>query len=43
MQTLSKEYRGLSLLLDLNWDLVLYICTIAVALAAGAFIGTFYI
>ncbi len=43
MQTLTKGYRGLSLLMDLNWDLVLYVCTIAVALAAGAFLGTFYI
>ncbi len=43
MQTLTNGYRGLSLLMYLNWDLVLYVCTIAVALAAGAFIGTFYI
>ncbi|KIN65196.1 hypothetical protein Z946_4096 [Sulfitobacter noctilucicola] len=40
MQTIQTSYRGLSLLLDLNWDRALYIATIALALAAGAFIGT---
>ncbi|MCX7559924.1 hypothetical protein OS190_10125 [Sulfitobacter sp. F26204] len=39
MQTIQSSYRGLSLLMDLNWDRVLYIFTIALALAAGAFIG----
>lgn len=41
MQTLTKGYRGLSVLMDLNWDRVLYLLTIAVALAAGAFVGSF--
>lgn len=40
MQTIQSSYRGLSLLMDLNWDRVLYIATIAVALAAGAFLGS---
>ncbi len=40
MQVISKGYRGLSVLVDLNWDRVLYFATIAVALAAGAFIGS---
>ena len=40
MQTISNGYRGLSLLMDLNWDLALYLCTIAFALAAGAWIGS---
>lgn len=40
MQTIAKGYRGLSLLMDLNWDLALYFCTIAFALAAGAWIGS---
>lgn len=40
MQTIQKSYRGLSLLMDLNWDRVLYVATIAVALAAGAFLGS---
>ncbi|MCX7565332.1 hypothetical protein OS189_03110 [Sulfitobacter sp. F26169L] len=40
MQTISKGYRGLSVLMDLNWDRALYICTIVLALFAGAFVGT---
>lgn len=39
MQTIQNTYRGLSLIMELNWDRVLYIATIAVALAAGAFVG----
>lgn len=42
MQTIQKSYRGLSLLMDLNWDLVLYLATIATALFAGAYIGSLY-
>ncbi len=42
MQTNTKGYRGLSVLFDLNWDLVLYLCTIGVALCAGAFVGSLY-
>ena len=40
MQMIENGYRGLSLLMDLNWDRVLYVATIAVALLAGAFIGS---
>ncbi len=40
MQTIQKSYRGLSLLMDLNWDRVLYVAVIATALAAGAFVGS---
>ena len=40
MQTIQSSYRGLSLLMVLNWDRALYIGTIAVALAAGAYLGT---
>jgi len=40
MQTIQRSYRGLSLLMDLNWDLALYVCTIVFALAAGAFVGS---
>ena len=39
MQTIQNGYRGLSLLMDLNWDLALYLSTIALALVAGAYIG----
>tara|TARA_R110002094_G_scaffold12070_8_gene22039 strand:+ start:2604 stop:2729 length:126 start_codon:yes stop_codon:yes gene_type:complete len=40
MQAIQTSYRGLSLLMDLNWDLVLYVATIALALAAGAYVGS---
>lgn len=40
MQTLTKGYRGLSVLMDLNWDRALYFLTICFALAAGAFLGS---
>ena len=40
MQAIQSSYRGLSLLMVLNWDRVLYVATIAFALAAGAFVGT---
>ncbi len=42
MQTIESGYRGLTLLVDLNWDRLLYVATIAAALGAGAFIGSFY-
>jgi len=40
METMQSGYRGLSLLMDLNWDRILYIATIVLALGAGAWIGT---
>ncbi len=40
MQTIQNSYRGLSLLVDINWDRLLYIATIATALLAGAFFGS---
>lgn len=40
MQTFKQGYRGLSLLVDLNWDRALYLGTLAIALCAGAFIGS---
>ena len=40
MQAIQSSYRGLSLLMDLNWDRVLYVATIAFGLAAGAYVGT---
>lgn len=42
MQTIAKGYRGLSLLMSLNWDRVLYIATLATALMAGAWVGSFF-
>jgi len=40
MQTLSDGYRSMTLLVSINWDRLLYIFTIAVALYAGAFLGS---
>jgi hypothetical protein len=41
MQTVSDGYRSLSLILELHGDKLLYIATIAAALAAGAALGSF--
>ncbi|MGB7241986.1 MAG: hypothetical protein WBC93_07870 [Sulfitobacter sp.] len=40
MQSIQSGYRGLSLLLDLNWDLALYLGAITMALMAGAYLGS---
>jgi hypothetical protein len=40
MQTVIQGYRGLSLLLWLNWDLLFVLGTIALGLLAGAFLGS---
>jgi len=40
MQTLTSGYQGLSLLMMLNWDRILYLTTIAIALCIGAWIGS---
>ncbi len=39
MQTLVAHTRGLGLLVNLNWDRLLYVLTICVALGAGAVLG----
>jgi hypothetical protein len=41
MQTIFHKTQGLSLLMGLNWDRILYVATVCVALAAGAFVGTY--
>jgi len=40
MQTIAAGYRSMSLLLRINWDRLLYVCTIAFALFFGAWVGT---
>lgn len=40
MQQALQGYRGLSLLMNLNWDRLLYAGTLAVALSLGAFVGS---
>ncbi len=42
MSTIAHGYQGLHLLWDLNWDRLLYVCTIAVALSAGAWLGSLF-
>ncbi|MFC3616371.1 hypothetical protein ACFORG_21725 [Lutimaribacter marinistellae] len=41
MQVLQHSYRGLSLVMELNWDRILYVGMIALALVAGAWLGSF--
>ncbi|MEM8654626.1 MAG: hypothetical protein AAGF36_07750 [Pseudomonadota bacterium] len=40
MQMIQTGYRGLSLLMMLNWDRALYGLTLMAALAAGAWLGS---
>lgn len=39
MDTVMDGYRGLSLLVRLNWDRLFFLGTIVVGLLAGAFLG----
>ncbi len=40
MQTILTGYRSLNVLLKINWDRLLYLCTIIFALFFGAFLGS---
>ena len=40
MQHIMQGYRGLSLLFNLNWDRIVYLATILVALMLGGFVGS---
>lgn len=40
MQAIMENTKGLSLLVNLNWDRILYLATICVALGTGAFVGS---
>jgi len=40
MQTITAGYKGVSLLVNLNWDRILYLATIVVALGLGGWIGS---
>lgn len=40
MLAFQRSYNGLSLLMVLNWDRILFITTIAFALMAGAYLGS---
>ncbi len=39
MQHIVSGYRGLSLLFNLNWDRILFLGTLVVALLMGAYLG----
>ncbi len=41
MQTIQRGYRGLGLLLLLNWDRIFFIGAIWLALALGAYLRSF--
>ncbi|MCV2886723.1 hypothetical protein [Ruegeria aquimaris] len=41
MQMLNHSYRGLGLLMQLNWDRILFVGAIVAALFLGAFLGSF--
>lgn len=43
MQTLTSGYRGIALLLDLNWDLIFSLAVLTTALLAGAFLGSLFL
>lgn len=40
MQTITAGYQGVSLLVNLNWDRLIYLGTIAAALGMGAWVGS---
>ena len=40
MQLVMEGYRGLSLLVRLNWDMLFTVGTVIVGLLAGAFLGS---
>ena len=40
MQHIQQGFRGFTLLIDLNWDRLLYIGTIGFALGVGAYLGS---
>ena len=40
MHTLQHSFRGFTLMMELNWDRILYLGTITLALMAGAWLGS---
>ena len=40
MQHIANGYRGLAVLVDVNWDRIVYLGTIVLALTAGAIVGS---
>jgi hypothetical protein len=42
MQTVMKSYRGLSVLVGLNWDRIFAVVTVVAGLWAGAYLGSLF-
>ncbi len=42
MQTLAQGYRGITLLIDINWDRIYYIGVILTALGLGGAVGSLF-
>lgn len=42
MQTIAAGYKGFSLMFMLNWDRLIYLATIVLALLLGTWIGGLY-
>ena len=40
MNAVVTGYRSMSIVLSLNWDRVIYLATLALALMAGAYVGS---
>ncbi len=40
MNAVATGYRSMSIVLSLNWDRVIYLATLALALMAGAYVGS---
>ena len=39
MQAIAQGYKGMRVLLNLNWDRIIYTGTLVAALYAGAYVG----
>lgn len=39
MQTIAQGYKGMTILVNLNWDRIIYTGTLVAALYAGAYVG----
>jgi len=42
MTTLVKTYRGFGLMIELNWDRILYVLAISLSLLAGLYVGKLF-
>ncbi len=40
MQTIMENTRGLTLLINLNWDRIIFLATLLAALGAGTYVGS---